>query len=131
MAGSEIFPAFTSTETYLDGDEATYLKKVERDIHLQVYKRLLPKFLQTQQERANERLHEDHVRTVLEAAGPASGSPGQAVTCTFWQYHMSGGASCPPEDIALRAALVIFASSKTFASAFASSLVLLRSKSLT
>ena len=59
---------------------------------------------QTQQERAKERLHEDHVRTVLEAAGPASGSPGQTMICTFCQYHMSGGASCLPEDIALRAA---------------------------
>ena len=65
------------------------------------------RFVQTQQDRAKERLHEDHVRTVLEAVGPASGSPGQTMICTFCQYHMSGGASCPPEDIALRAAEAI------------------------
>ena len=29
------------------------------------------------------------------------------MTCTFCQYHMSGGESCPPEDIALRAAEAI------------------------
>ena len=87
------FPAVTSTETYWGGDQATYLKKVERDMNLNVYQRLPPKFLQTQQERAKERLHEDHVRTVLEAAGPVYASPGQAkgnnakpkgTTCKSW-----------------------------------------------